>query len=206
MTTLRRERIQKFALIIRTAVYKYYGAYMDEAEVLKFAESLADAAASRTEVQQQEVVIAADRKVDAIIELDKQAKAAEDAGQAWRGREFLAGSEYCKYGDWYHKKTGWHMYGAKSKPKQDGTIMAEFKTWWENDITIDALDIAYKIENDWRKDKSGLEQNITHPRELTAKAKTIQASGQVNSPSQPAQKVYTPEEEPQYVPAPQRKP
>ena len=49
MTTLRRERRQKFADIIRKAVYAYYGAYMDESEVERIAAELSDAAESRTE-------------------------------------------------------------------------------------------------------------------------------------------------------------
>ena len=49
MTTLRRERRQKFAEIIRKAVYDYYKAYMDESEVQRIAAELSDAAESRTE-------------------------------------------------------------------------------------------------------------------------------------------------------------
>lgn len=189
MTTLRRERIQRFTALLvdllsdSPAVLDVTGdPDLLDSEVSKYAQMFADAAQSRAELKTDElqgIYNAADKTVGAVLHFDQLAKQAESEGKAWRGREFLTGSEYCKYGDWYHTKTGWQMYGAKSKPKQDSTFLAEFRKWWENDITIATLDKAYQIENDWRNVKSGLDQNITHPRELTAKAIAIQAAGVV---------------------------
>ncbi len=49
MQTLKRERRQKFREIIRKAVYAYYKTYMDEVEVERIADELAEAAESRSE-------------------------------------------------------------------------------------------------------------------------------------------------------------
>ena len=145
----------------------------------------------------------ADKKMDALLAFEAQAKQAEQAGQAYRGREFLVGSEYLLYGDWYHKVTGWQMYPAKGKAKQDTPVVNEFKKWWENDLTLEALQTAYDVENGWRKDKSGQPQNITHPRELTAKAIAIQANpAPVKDSTLPT---FTAPDESQFVPAPEDK-
>lgn len=189
--TLRKERRRKFReLICKSEIYMQSRLDVDtlDEELNELCKLLADAAESRSERMTDEqrakyITAPADKKVDAIIEFEKQAHAAEEAGQAYRGREFLVGSDYLPYGDWYHKVTGWQMYPKKGKAKQDGTVMTEFKKWWENDLTLEALQVAYDIENGWRKDKSGQPQNITHPRELTAKAIAVNAAPDVKSTS-----------------------
>lgn len=84
----------------------------------------------------------------------------------WRGRELL-GDNYLAYADWWHAKTGLHMYGAKAKAKVDTEWLNAFKAWYEFEITIPALDEAYQA-NEWRK--------VSKPSQITADAKLIQAS------------------------------
>lgn len=85
----------------------------------------------------------------------------------WRGREICPGN-YIIYGDWWHAKTGLHMYGAKSKQKVDSEWLSAFKTWYEFEITIPALEEAYKA-NEWRK--------VSKPSQITNDAKLAQAAG-----------------------------
>lgn len=124
----------------------------------------------------KELIKQADQTVDGFLHFEKLAKQAENLGSAWNGRE-LTPENYIPYGDWFHSKTGLQMYSSKGKQKVDATWLKEFKEWWENEIDLTSLQSAYEVENGWRKVKSGIEQNITHPRELTAKAKTIAAAG-----------------------------
>lgn len=84
----------------------------------------------------------------------------------WRGRELL-GDNYLPYGDWWHAKTGLHMYGAKAKAKVDAEWLNAFKAWYEFEITIPALDEAYQA-NEWRK--------VSKPSQITADAKLVQAA------------------------------
>ncbi len=202
--TLAKERRMKFiALIVdfiqnSPAITDVTGDEMVlDSEIVKFAHRLAEAAQSRTEAQQEEVITQADRKVDAILDLSAQAKTAEDAGQAWRGREFLTGSEYCKYGDWWYKKTGLEMYGAKGKAKINTEWMKAFKEWHEFGVTIQTLDETFQSES-WRP--------IVKPSQITATAKAIQAAPPVVADTKPAQVYTPPADEPEYVPAPPRKP
>lgn len=105
-------------------------------------------------------------KMKAILEAERQAQEAQDAGKAWRGRELLA-PEHLVYGDWWHAKTGLHMYGAKSKAKLDTGWANAFKELYENDVTISALDEAYK-SNEWR--------TVSNPAQIVKDAKAIQAA------------------------------
>lgn len=108
------------------------------------------------------IVESADKTVDAILEAERNAHEADKQGKAWRGRELVMDA-YLPYGDWWHKKTGLHMYAAKAKPKANSSWIKEFQAWWENDLTTEVLELAFQTESAWR----GV---ITHPRELTAKA------------------------------------
>ena len=175
--TLAKERREKFEAILSASdLYAECELHCRESYLKKIvkelAAALAEAAQSRTEAQKEEVITQADRKVDAILDLSAQAKAAEDAGQAWRGREFLTGSEYCKYGDWWYKKTGLEMYGAKGKAKINTEWMKAFKEWHEFGVTIQTLDEAFQSES-WRP--------IVKPSQITATAKAIQAAPPVVS-------------------------
>ena len=120
----------------------------------------------KTDEVQGDYVIQADRKVDAILDLEKQARQAEESGQAYRGREFLVGSEYLTYGDWWHKKTGLHMYGAKAKAKVSPDWLKAFREWADNEVTIKSLEAAFEA-NKWRV--------ISTPVVLTKDAIAIQA-------------------------------
>ena len=151
MTTLRRERRQKFAEIIRKAVYSYYNAYMDESEVERIAAELSDAAESRTEKLTPAEYAQVDKKVDAIIGQAREAQSRIDSGTGWRGRELITSElTILPYADWYHSVTGWQMYGTKAKPKMDSTALSEFRKWYENDLTFETLKTAYDVENDLR--------------------------------------------------------
>lgn len=197
--TLRKERRRKFDAVMR----EYYGDKWD-AQTSGFREgllsALADAAESRTERKTDEAkgdyITQADRKVDVIILQARQARQAEESGQAYRGREFLVGSEYLTYGDWWHKKTGLHMYGAKAKAKVSPDWLKAFREWADNELTIKSLDAAFDA-NKWR----GV---ISTPVVLTKDAIAIQAVPVVETTQA---KVYRAEDEPQkeYVPAPARK-
>ena len=121
----------------------------------------------KTDEVQGDYITQADRKVDAILDLEKQARQAEEAGLAYRGREFLAGSEYLTYGDWWHKKTGLHMYGAKAKAKVSPDWLKAFREWADNELTVKSLEAAFEA-NKWR----GV---ISTPVVLTKDAIAIQA-------------------------------
>lgn len=166
MTTLRRERRQKFAEIIRKAVYAYYKAYMDESEVERIAAELSDAAESRTEKLTLAEITQVNTKVDAIIGQAAEAQSRIDSGTGWRGRELLP-AQYVAYGDWWYAKTGLHMYGAKAKAKVDSGWLKAFKELYENDVTIASLDEAMK-SNEWR--------TISNPAQIVNDAKAIQAA------------------------------
>ena len=177
--TLRKERRRKFEQILEeNGVFACTHYFADGTkERSKLAELLADAAESRTERKTDEakgeynpkmlgIYAAADRKVDAILDLEKQARQAEESGQAYRGREFLAGSEYLPYGDWWHKKTGLHMYGAKAKAKVSPDWLKAFREWADNELTVKSLEAAFEA-NKWRV--------ISTPVVLTKDAIAIQA-------------------------------
>lgn len=116
----------------------------------------------KTDELQGDYIAEADKTVDAILEAERNAHEAGKQGKAWRGRELVMDA-YLPYGDWWHKKTGLHMYAAKAKPKANSSWIKEFQAWWENDLTTEVLELAFQAEVSWR----GV---ITHPRELTAKA------------------------------------
>lgn len=116
----------------------------------------------KTDELQGDYIAEADKTVDAILEAERNAHEADKQGKAWRGRELVMDA-YLPYGDWWHKKTGLHMYAAKAKPKANSSWIKEFQAWWENDLTTEVLELAFQTEVAWR----GV---ITHPRELTAKA------------------------------------
>jgi len=164
--TLRRERRNRFAEIIRKAVYAYYKAYMDETEVERIAAELSDAAESRTEKLTPEDYAAVDKKMDAILKQEAEAQSRTEAGTGWRGRELLA-PEHLVYGDWWHAKTGLHMYGAKAKAKLDTGWAKAFKELYENDVTIAALNEAYTA-NEWR--------TVSTPAQIVSDAKAMQAA------------------------------
>ena len=166
MTTLRRERRQKFAEIIRKAVYSYYNAYMDESEVERIAAELSDAAESRTEKLTPAEIAQVDKKVDAIIGQAREAQSRIDSGTGWRGREFLS-PEQLIYGDWWHDKTGLHMYGAKAKAKYDTGWLKAFREMHENELTLSALDEAMAA-NSWRV--------LSSPAQIVNDAKAVQAA------------------------------
>lgn len=190
--TLRRERRRKFEEELKASQLHHYARlwlefnghtpeYVETALGTcreKLANCLADAAESRTERKTDEtkgeyhpkmlgIYAAADRKVDAILDLEKQSRQAEESGQAYRGREFLVGSEYLTYGDWWHKKTGLHMYGAKAKAKVSPDWLKAFREWADNELTVKSLEAAFEA-NKWR----GV---ISTPVVLTKDAIAIQA-------------------------------
>lgn len=112
------------------------------------------------------------KKVSAIISGDFSTQAREAAGTAWRGRE-LTPPQYLIYGDWWHKKTGLHMYGAKAKSKLDAEWTKSFKDLYENEVTLESLDAALEA-NKWRP--------ISKLSQLTSDAKLIQATPEAQAP------------------------
>jgi len=172
MTTLTRERRKKFEGIIvqwlstSKAVAVVGNAWLLDLEIKKVAETLADAAESRTEKLTPEDLEKVNKKVDAIIGQAVEAQSRIDAGTGWRGRELLP-AQYVAYGDWWYAKTGLHMYGAKAKAKVDSGWLKAFKELYENDVTIASLDEAMK-SNEWR--------TISNPAQIVNDAKAIQAA------------------------------
>ena len=106
---------------------------------------------------------------------DVDATNAQNAtGAGWRGREMLP-PHYLTYGDWWHAKTGLHMYGSKAKPKADASYLKAFKAWYENELT--AADLQSALDgNKWR--------NISDPHQITKDAIAIHALP--NQPAAPA--------------------
>ena len=114
-------------------------------------------------------------KFQALMQNQREYENRNSSGTAWRGRELLAPQHFV-YGDWWHSKTGLHMYGSKGKAKADTGWIKEFQEWYENDVTILSLEEAYKA-NEWR--------SISKPAQLTADAKKIQAAP-IRESQQPA--------------------
>ena len=112
----------------------------------------------------------ADKAFDAFLVFEGQAQAAKADGKAWRGRELLPPT-LIEYGDWWHSRTGLHMYGAKGKPKMDATWLDAFRKWHDNELTVAHLD-AGLAALDWMKQRGG---GVTHPRQVTAEALRAQA-------------------------------
>ncbi len=107
-----------------------------------------------------------EQKWQEMMRQERQAQEAQAAGHAWRGRELLP-VQFLIYGDWWHSKTGLHMYGAKAKAKIDTSWLKAFKEFHENDVTIASLDEAMK-SNEWR--------TISNPAQIVNDAKAIQAA------------------------------
>ena len=97
-----------------------------------------------------------------------------NSGAAWRGRELLT-DNYLPYGDWWHKKTGLHMYGARAKAKVDASWLNAFGKWWENELTVSDLEAAFD-GNKWR--------NISDPNQITKDAAAIHALPKANTEPQ----------------------
>lgn len=104
-----------------------------------------------------------DTKFNYILEHSKTVLTS--SGKTWRGRELLP-ENYISFGDWWHSKTGLHMYGPKGKAKIDSGWMKAFKDWYENDIDFPALEKAF-AEASWR--------TITTPAQITELAKAEMA-------------------------------
>jgi len=123
----------------------------------------------------QEVTIAANKKMDVMLEFERLAQEANANGQDWRGRELLP-TQYLVYGDWWYAKTGQEMYGAKGKPKMDSSWLTAFKAFWEFDVSISSLDAAL-AKNEWRKPITLIQ--------IVADAKAFQAAGALIADAQP---------------------
>lgn len=159
--TLRRERRQKFAEIMNAFSDK-----LTQAEIEATAELLADAAESRTEKLTPADYEQVNKKVDAIIGQAKEAQSRIDSGTGWRGRELLP-PDYLIYGDWWHEKTGLHMYGVKAKAGMDTGWLKAFKELFENEVTIQSCNEALEA-NKWR--------NVSSPLQIVNDAKAVQAA------------------------------
>ena len=172
MTTLRRERRQKFEDILESFGVTPSPALGINTEErfyewqTNFVNALLDAAESRTEKLTPAEYAQVDKKVDAIIGQAREAQSRIDSGTGWRGRELLP-PDYLIYGDWWHDKTGLHMYGAKAKAKADSGWLKAFKELFENEVTIQSCNEALEA-NKWR--------NVSNPLQIVNDAKAIQAA------------------------------
>ncbi len=178
MTTLRRERIQKFREIIcKSEIYMQCRLDIDALgdELSMLVAALADAAESRTEKLTPAEYAQVDKKIDAIIGQAREAQSRIDSGTGWRGRE-LHPPDYLIYGDWWHEKTGLHMYGAKAKAKADSGWLKAFKELFENEVTIQSCNEALE-SNKWR--------NVSNPLQIVNDAKAVQAAPKSVQSSQP---------------------
>ena len=104
----------------------------------------------------------ADKKFLAILEFERQAREKLNGG-IWRGRELIP-PHLLTYADWWHSMTN---IDIKTK-KPDNEWLKAFSKWYDNQITLSALDEAYAVEVEWKK-------VIAKPSELTAKAIALQA-------------------------------
>lgn len=169
MTTLRRERRQKMLSILNeySVFVRHFTNEKDISDWTKrLLDELVDAAESRTEKLTPAEYAQVDKKVDAIIGQAREAQSRIDSGTGWRGRELLP-PDYLIYGDWWHEKTGLHMYGAKSKAKADSGWLKAFKELFENEVTIQSCNEALE-SNKWR--------NVSNPLQIVNDAKAVQAA------------------------------
>ena len=180
MTTLRRERRQKFEDDIQGSLLHYYARlhlehngntpeYIDNTlrECREdLAATLSISAESRSEKLTPTEYAQVDKKVDAIIGQAKEAQSRIDSGTGWRGRELLP-PDYLIYGDWWHEKTGLHMYGVKAKARMDTGWLKAFKELFENEVTIQSCNEALEA-NKWR--------NVSSPLQIVNDAKAVQAA------------------------------
>ena len=125
-----------------------------------------------------EVKDEANKEVDAILELERQAQDRRNNGKAWRGRELLP-DRALPYADWFHAETGLEMYGKKSKAKLNTEWLKACNVLWENEITIESLKEA-KLRDAWRP--------LVNLSQLVPIAKAVQASGHKTDESR---EVYT---------------
>ena len=178
--TLRRERRTKFESDIQGSLLHYYARLHLEhnGNTPEYVENtlrecredlaamLAVSAESRSEKLSQEDLEQVNKKVDAIIGQAKESQSRIDSGTGWRGRELLP-PDYLIYGDWWHGKTGLHMYGAKSKARMDSGWLKAFKELFENEVSIQSCNEALEA-NKWR--------NISNPLQIVNDAKAVQAA------------------------------
>jgi len=198
--TLRRERRKRFEDVLETfgATPKMtLGISTDEKYYewrTNFVNARLDAAESRTEKLTPEDYAAVDKKMDAILKQEAEAQSRTEAGTGWRGRELLA-PEHLIYGDWWHAKTGLHMYGAKAKAKLDTGWAKAFKELYENDVTIAALNEAYTA-NEWR--------TVSNPAQIVSDAKAMQAAPVKvqDTNSRPELQKFTPQDTTEFIPRP----
>ncbi len=127
MTTLRRERIQKFSAIIRTSIYDYFKIYMDETEVKRIAELLADAAESRSEKR-------ADESPAPKPEIDKVAAWLEMSQYPGAKREARISSIQSYLGETLHRNTEtkeWLKFAKfiDDKQQNSGEDVKVFVAW-----------------------------------------------------------------------------
>jgi len=193
--TLTRERRKKFeAIICQSEIYMQCRLGIDELalELEELVNKLAEAAESRTE-----------RKTD-----EQQG---EYNVEVFRG-------DWRQYPEHLHKiaevlRDTWKFVLPDKPNKGEGKGKYKYYVMAMDDLKQACAefgaDVLVQVHADWRAGfKNGLAPyTVAQPSSLVnmALAKARELREQVNSPSQPAQKVYTPEEEPQYVPAPQRK-
>lgn len=114
----------------------------------------------------KEIIEQSEPAWQAFEKMEREAQNRTDSGTGWRGRELLP-PNYLIYADWWVKKTGVEMYGAKAKPKIDSEWLKAFKELWENDVTIAACDEAFEA-NRWRK--------VGKPSQIVTDAKAINAA------------------------------
>lgn len=114
-----------------------------------------------TENNVSSIVEEANKKVDAILEMERQAQEAIGKG-AWTGREMVP-NHLLTYADWWHGQTGQTMKGKLNKE-----WVAAFMNWLREELSLAALQEAYDHTKGWKK-------IVAKPSEITAQAIAIQA-------------------------------
>lgn len=114
-----------------------------------------------TEKNVPSIVEEANKKVDAILEFEKQTQEAIGKGM-WAGREMVP-NHLLTYADWWHGQTGQTMKGKLNKE-----WVVAFSNWLREELTVAALQEAYDNTKAWKK-------IIAKPSEITATAVAIQA-------------------------------
>ena len=133
--------------------------------------------------QINEVIKSANQTMDKLVELE------QGHIQSWKGREVVP-DYLLGYADWYNGVTNQIM----SKRVQNSWLKA-LSEWREEGLTIAALNEALELSKKWRV--------ISDPNQLTKDATAIHRAA-LSKPTPSSAPVYTPEPEPEFVPAPRK--
>lgn len=117
-----------------------------------------------------EIVSSADKTVDGILTFERLTEQAKQDGY-WKGREVFP-PHLLKYADWWNSKTG------QTVRTKVNVWLKEFTRWYDEEITIKALDEAFEHVKAWKK-------IIEKPADITSAAKAINELPEPQKDSRP---------------------